>query len=351
MKESISFSKNVFISIIIPTWNSDATLPKTLKKLTQQTYQDFELMIIDNGSVSFDESKIKHDYRSLNLKIIVLKENTGFAHACNLGAQHASGTWLAFLNADAFPQPDWLEQFHIYSQQYPTVSAFCSLITQAKHPDLIDGTGDVYNISGNAWKRGYGYPIQTASKKPERIFSPNAAAAFCQRAVFMELGGFDEDFFSYFEDVDLGFRLNLAGYQCYFLPALRVEHVGSSSTSQDSDFAVYHHHRNSEWVFWKNMPGILFFIYFSLHLLGNIIFLLKYLKNGRAKIVFKAKWDALKLSGLMLSKRRTIQKQRRASISEINRMLNKQILAPYLLGYSLRKFNKAHQGREMKITE
>jgi GT2 family glycosyltransferase len=216
------------------------------------------------------------------------------------------------------------------------------LITQARYPDLIDGTGDVYNISGNAWKRGYGYPIGLAPQKPERIFSPNAAAAFYRRDVFMELGGFDEDFFSYFEDVDLGFRLNLAGYQCFFLPSLRVEHVGSSSTGQDSDFAVYHHHRNSEWVFWKNMPGILFFIYFPFHLLGNIVFFLKYLKNGRGKIVCKAKLDALKHLRPMVEKRRAIQKHRRASIPEINRILNKQVLAPYLLGYSLRKFNKAH---------
>ena len=350
MNEKTPFSENVFISIIIPTWNNGATLPKTLEKLTRQTFQDFEVIIIDNGSVSFDENTIKYDCQSLNLKIIVLKENTGFAHACNLGARQAAGEWLAFLNADAFPQPDWLEQFNICSRQYPTVSAFCSLITQAKHPGLIDGTGDVYNFSGNAWKQGYGYPIELAPKKPERIFSPNAAAAFYRRAVFLELDGFDEDFFSYFEDVDLGFRLNLAGYSCYFLPSLRVEHVGSSSTGQDSDFAVYHHHRNSEWVFWKNMPGVLFFAYFPLHLLGNIVFFLKYLKNGRTNIVIKAKFDALKHLGSMLSKRRTIQKQRQASIPEINHMLNKQVFAPYLLGYSLRKFNKAHHAKEIRIT-
>ena len=350
MKKSIPSSVNVFISIIIPTWNNDATLPKTLKRLTQQTFQNFEVLIVDNGSTNFNKSKIEQDWQPLNLKIIVLKENTGFTHACNLGVQHASGEWLAFLNADAFPQPDWLEQFYRSSQQFLDVASFCSLITQARHPDMLDGTGDVYNFSGNAWKRQAGYPIACAPQEPQRVFSANAAAAFYRRDVFLEIGGFDEDFFSYFEDVDLGFRLNLAGHQCFFLPSLRVEHIGSSSTGQDSDFAVYHHHRNSEWVFWKNMPGILFFIYFPLHLLGNIVFFLKYFKNGRAKIVIKAKFDALKYLGPMLSKRRMIQKQRRVSILDTNCMLNKQVLAPYLLGYSLRKFNKAHNGRETKRT-
>lgn len=336
----------VSISIIIPTWNNDATLSKTLKALTRQTFQDFEVILIDNGSASFDATKIIHDWPSLKIQIIALQENTGFTHACNLGAQEAAGEWLAMLNADAYPFPDWLEQFHRYARQYPDAASFCSLIIQASNPDLLDGTGDVYNISGNAWKRGAGYPLFSAPQKPERVFSANAAASFYRRDIFLAIGGFDEDFFSYFEDVDLGFRLNLAGYPCYYLPTLQVEHVGSSSTGRSSDFTIYHHHRNLEWCFWKNMPGFLCFLYFPLHLLSAIVFFFKYLLKGRGGLICRAKIDALKSFENIRRKRKGIQSQRNISLSQLNRLFDKRLFAPYLLGYNLRKYTKTIHSRK-----
>ena len=331
------------ISIIIPSWNSAKTLPRCLQSLTKQSFREFEVWIVDNGTTDFNAEKIQNEWTSLSIQIISLKENTGFAAASNLGSQQATGEWLAFLNADAFPYPDWLEQFMLSSQKYPQAAAFCSFITQFHHSDLVDGTGDVYNINGTAWKRGYGYPTYLAPAKPERVFSANAAAAFYRRDVFLEIGGFDEDFFSYFEDVDLGFRLNLYGHQCYFLPALRVEHVGSSSTGIESDFAVYYSHRNLEWTFIKNMPGILFFIYLPLHILGTFPYFLKYIILGRVNILFRAKLDAFKGIKTMFHKRKKIQANRRATLAEINSIFNKQLLAPFLLGYARRKFNKSRK--------
>ena len=335
-----------FISIIIPTWNSKKTLPTTLECLARQTFRDFEVILVDNGSAEYDQKSIEEYCHSFSSHNIHFEENKGFAYACNYGARLADGEWLAFLNADAFPHDDWLEQFQKGQQKTPQAAAFASFITQHTHPDLIDGSGDVYNISGNAWKRGYGYPVSTAPQKPERIFSPNAAAAFYKRDVFLQAGGFDEDFFSYFEDVDLGFRINLAGGQCFFLPTARVEHVGSTSTGQDSDFAVYHHHRNSDWAFLKNMPAALFIIYFPIRIVANLIFFLKYLAHGRGGIVLKAKWDAFLKTRSMLKKRRSIQRQRTAGIWEINRLFDKELCAPFLLGRRLRAFNRNRYGTE-----
>jgi len=334
------------ISVIIPTWNNDATLPTTLAALAQQTSHDFEVIIVDNGSASFDALEIQRNWQTLHLSILTLPYNSGFTHACNVGAQNAKGEWLAFLNADAFPHADWLEQFQRHYQQYPgNVASFCSLITQANQPDLIDDCGDVYNFSGNAWKRLAGYPLHFAPQKAERVFSANAAAAFYRRHIFLELGGFDGDFFSYFEDVDLGFRLNLAGYQCFYLPSLRVEHVGSASVGRDSDFAIYHHHRNLTWTYWKNMPAGLFYLYLPLLAIGEGIFFLKYLFRGRGKIICKAKIDAFKAIGKTLKKRHLIQSKRRISACQLNRLLNKQFFAPYLLGYSRRRFYRKHANK------
>jgi len=328
------------ISIIIPTWNSDAYLRICLSSLTQQTLQNFEVVIVDNGSIGFEEGKTTLEWPSLNIREVSLEENKGFAVACNLGAQAARGEWLAFLNADAFPEPDWLESFADAQKEYPHAGAFGSLILQETHPNLVDSAGDVYNISGAAWKGYGGYPVSEVPSNQRRIFAPCAAAVFYRRDVFIEIGGFDEDFFSYFEDVDLGFRLNVYGYQCIFLPEVRVRHVGSASTGKNSDFALYHYHRNFIWSFIKNMPEMLLWLYMPVHILANMLFILKYLKNERGKVVIKSKIDAVKGLGKMLAKRKIIQRDRRASVREINQLFNKNLLAPFLVGRKLRRYNK-----------
>lgn len=331
---------DIYTSIIIPTWNSDAYLQICLSCLGQQTFRNFEVLIVDNGSTAFEEDKIIARWPSLTIKVFSLKENKGFATACNLGARQAAGEWLAFLNADAFPSPTWLEQFHAAVQRFPEAGAFSSFLFQANSPVLIDDIGDVYNFSGSAWKRGYGYPLSQAPQQPERIFSANAAAAFYRRDVFLEIGGFDEEFFSYFEDVDLGFRLNLYGYKCLFLPGAKAAHVGSSSTGKGSDFALYHYHRNMEWAYLKNMPSLLFWMYLPIHLTVGLVFLINYLRYGKFKMVLRAKLDAMKGIKKMIAKRKKIQAERKAGIQEINRLINKNLLATFLQGRNLRRYNR-----------
>lgn len=328
------------ISIIIPTWNSNAYLSICLNSLALQTFRNFEVVIVDNGSKGFDKSKTTEERSPMDIKVISLTENMGFAVACNLGAQVATGEWLAFLNADAYPEPDWLESFMAGQNEYPQAGCFGSMILRDSEPNLVDSAGDVCHMSGTAWKEFSGYPVSKVPVDSRRIFAPYAAAAFYNRNVFFEIGGFDEDFFSFYEDVDLGFRLNLYGYQCIFLPDTRVRHVGSSSTGKDSDFALYHSQRNFIWSYIKNMPGLLFWLYFPVHLLANLIFFLQYIKRGRAKVVFKAKADASKGLKKMLVKRRQIQHERRASVREINQLIDKHLLAPFLLGRNLRRYNK-----------
>ena len=330
------------ISVIIPTWNSENYLPTCLEHLSSQTNTDFEVILVDNGSCNFQAGKIPAQWLNLTINEISIKENKGFAFACNLGAKEANGKWLAFLNADAYPYPDWLEKFTEARKSLPQASAFGSYILQTDPSNFVDSTGDIYNFSGIAWKGYNKYPVSIAPTKPFQILSPCAAAAFYRRDVFLEIGGFDEDYFSYFEDVDLGFRLNLYGYSCYSIPDMRVRHVGSSSTGKSSNFALYHYHRNQTWTYYKNMPGILFWLYFPLYLLGVFLFILKYLLNRRGKVVIKAKLDAFKQLSKFSQKRKIVQHERRAGIKTINKMLNKNLFAPYLLGRKLRKYNKIH---------
>jgi GT2 family glycosyltransferase len=121
----------------------------------------------------------------------------------------------------------------------------------------LDGAGDEYHVSGLAWRRFYNHLANGYGLKPEEVFGACAAAAMYRREDFLKIGGFDEDYFSYFEDVDLSFRLRLAGGRCLYVPDAIVHHVGSASTGKLSDFVVYYGHRNLVWTFFKDMPGTL----------------------------------------------------------------------------------------------
>jgi GT2 family glycosyltransferase len=266
-----------------------------------------------------------------------LPQNLGFTAGNNLGARLARGKWLVLLNADAFPVPNWLAGLVKASEDHPAFNSFSSRQLQADNPKMLDGAGDAYHVSGLAWRIGLGYPSERYGLESREIFSPCAAAAMYLRQAFLEVGGFDEDFFSYFEDVDLGFRLQLSGYRCLYVAQAVVHHIGSSTFGQRSDFAFYHSHRNLVWTYVKNMPSKMFWLYFPQHLIGNLIYLIYYALQGRGKVLMKAKIDAIKGLPAARRKRNTIQKELRASNEDLSGVMEHGLLQPYLLGYHLRK--------------
>jgi GT2 family glycosyltransferase len=141
-----------------------------------------------------------------------------------------------------------------------------------------------------------------------------------------DVGGFDEDFFCYVEDVDLGFRLRLAGHKALYVPDAVAHHVGSATTGgQHSDFAVYHGHRNLVWTFMKNMPGILFWLLLPLHAAMNLVAVAVFTLRGQGWVILRAKWDAVKGLPTMWRKRKLVQSTRIATVREIWRCLDKHI--------------------------
>jgi GT2 family glycosyltransferase len=292
-----------------------------LDSLKEQTYKNFEILIIDNGSVDDSVNSVEADYPQLNLRIKRLDKNTGFAYANNFGAQMARGKWLALLNADAFPEPDWLENLMAAASQYPNAS-FSSRQIQANNPEFLDGEGDLYRITGFAKRRSYNTPVYSADENLVEIFSPCAAAALYPRQAFLDAGGFDEDFFSYYEDVDLGFRLRLYGLASYYVPHAVVHHIGSASTGKMSDFSVYYEQRNLLWTYLKNMPSVLLWFSLPFHIVLSLAFFFK----RTPRIVWKAKLDAIRHLGKVIAKRKKIQKERQTSTREIFRLLNKRVV-------------------------
>lgn len=282
---------------------------------------------MDNGSTDQEYLNLEGKYPGLELTIKKLNENLGFAIANNLGARLASGKYLALLNADAFPEPDWLEQLLKAAQDNPQFTFFASRQIQANIPELLDGTGDAYHVSGLAWRQNYNHLANAYGAQSCEVFSACAAAALYSRDDFIKVGGFDEDYFSYFEDVDLSFRLRLAGGRCLYVPQAVVYHVGSASTGKESDFAFYHGYRNLVWTFFKDMPAPLFWAYLPRHMLMNMYVSAVFLLRRKRSIILKAQVDAFRALPAILRKRKQVQQSRTASSREIERVMTRE---PYI---------------------
>ena len=318
----------VSVAVIIVNWNSGRDLEKCLAALKNQSRPPREIIVVDNASSDESLSGIKEKFPSVEL--IRLDDNTGFSHANNLGVKKVKACdWIAFLNPDAFAALDWLKNLARAAEGNPKFSFFGSHMLRYGVADALDGTGDIYHVSGLAWRRDFGLQASQTKRTTGEIFSPCAAAAMIRKEVFLDAGGFDETFHSYFEDVDLGFRIRLLGHRCLYVADAEVEHVGSGSTHRTSDYAVYHGHRNLVWAYVKNMPGTLFWIYLPQHLLANGAALVWFTIKGKGNVIFRAKWDALKGLPRALAQRKIVQGNLKVAIREIRRMLVKGWFLPY----------------------
>ena len=318
------------ISVILVSWNSAGHLSRCLESLLLQTFQQFEIILIDNGSSDRGTDELEQKYPELDLHLERLTSNLGFAAANNIGARRARGRWLALLNTDAFPEPEWLEALIQAAENNQEFTFFASRQLQAHAPDFLDGAGDAYHISGLGWRRYYNLLSENHALQAEEVFSPCGAAALYLRDDFLQAGGFDEDYFSYFEDVDLGFRLRLSGKKCLYVPQAVVQHVGSASTKKRSSFSVYHGYRNMMWTFAKDMPGVLFWLCLPVHV-GTILFFILYLTvRDRNSVIWHAVFDALSGIPVIAAKRRIIQQNRTIRPQDIKYILSTGLLEPYL---------------------
>lgn len=310
------------VLVVIVNWNSGENLQRCLDALAQQRVNGFRTLVVDNGSR--DGSAALAEGGLPDVDLFRVGKNEGFARANNLAfARAVDCKWIALLNPDAYPEPDWLERLLDAAREEPDYAFFASRLLCAKDPALLDGAGDEYHISGLMWRRGHRKLAAGAYQRREEAFSACGAAALFRRDAILAAGGFDEDFFCYVEDADLAFRLRLLGHRCLYVPDAVVRHVGSAASGVRSDFSLYHGHRNLVWCYIKNMPGALFWLYLPMHLLLNITTLIWFTLEGRGRIIFKAKWDALRGFPRAWQKRKEVQKKRVASLRDIRRTMVK----------------------------
>ena len=310
-------------TVVVVNWNGGAYLRQCLLALQAQTEPSFVAVIADNGSTDGSDAEVAllNDPR---FSLLRLGANHGFAVANNRAVQHSTaGDWIALLNPDAFAEPDWLACLLRAAERDPQAASFGSRLVTAADPMVLDGTGDVYDVSGRVWRRDHGLRMSASAARSDEIFSPCAAAALYRRDAWNAAAGFDEDFFCYVEDVDLGFRLRLLGYRSVYVPDSVCRHVGSGITGRHSDFADYHGQRNLVWTFVKNMPGALFWLLLPLHLLLNIAALLLFASRGQSRVVLNAKRDAIAGLPQVWRKRQTVQATRKAEVADLWKSLHK----------------------------
>jgi len=298
------------ISVVIVAFESAATLSRCLAALRAQTFGDFEVLLVDNASTDgAAQAAAKADPA---IRLIEAGGNIGFAAGNNLAAGQARGQWLALLNPDAYADPDWLEQLIAATQRWPKIRSFACLQKAADRPGKVDGAGDVLTLAGIPYRGAYGHDLVPL---PEgEVFSACGAAHLIARDLFLQLGGFDDRFFCYCEDVDLGYRLRLIGEVTLFVPQAVVSHVGSAVLGARSDFALYHGAKNRLWLLIKNTPWPLVPVVALLHLPVMALLLVLHVLRGEARPVLLGLLAGLAGIGPMLTSRRSIQATRTASI-------------------------------------
>ncbi|HEV3217884.1 MAG TPA: glycosyltransferase family 2 protein [Vicinamibacterales bacterium] len=322
------------VAVLIVNWNGGGFLRQCLEALERQQRQPDHIVVVDNGStddsVAMAETPLRH------VELIRLPSNVGFAAANNIAARAAQRfDGLALLNPDAFAEPGWLGALTSAADGDAGAAAFASQMLLDSDPDLLDGAGDTYHVSGRAWRNGHRSPRASVPAADAEVFAACAAAALYRREAFDEVGGFDERYFSYFEDVDLGFRLRLRGYSCRYVHRAVVRHVSSGIAGYRSDFAVYHGERNLVWTFFKNMPAPLLFLYLPQHVALNLAALLYYPLRDQGGVVLRAKLDAVRGLPSVLRTRRLVQATRRPGAWALRRTLRRGVAAPYTARYSV----------------
>ncbi len=309
-----------FFSVVIPNFNGERYLPTCLAALRRQTFTDFEVIVADDASTDGAVELVERDFPEVRL--VLNRQNQGFAVTCNTGAAASNGRFVVLLNNDTEPDEKWLEELAKVIVANPNAAAVASKLLLFDRRNTLHTAGDALGIDGVArnlgvWQRDIGqFDAGT------QIFSACGGASAYRREVWDALGGFDEEFRMYLEDVDWGFRAHLAGYESVFAPEAKVyHHVSASGGDLQSSYYVG---RNSIWMIAKDMPtGLL------LKNLGSIIVAqlmvalaaLGSIRGAAARARLRGQWDGIRGLRAQLAKRQLIQRNRVSTDAEISRLL------------------------------
>jgi GT2 family glycosyltransferase len=310
-----------------------------LQSLTKQNLnQPFEVVVVDNGSDDDSPEMVLKDYAENTIfrtEVIRNSENRGFCAANNQGFAVSDSEFVALLNNDAEAEPAWLEKLASAFDGRPDVGMAASKILVHEDPRRIDKAGHLIYPDGQNRGRGSGELDQGQYDRVEEVLWPDGCAAMYRRAMLDEIGGFDEDFFAYADDAELGLRARIAGWKCQYIPGAVVRHHRGATLGVRSSRRLELIERNRVWLAIKLFPWSLLWwnpLYYALRLGAGVWAALtgqgevgKY-PGVRGKLVaalamLKGDWQALRLIPRMLAKRREVARIRKLSPREIRKLI------------------------------
>jgi GT2 family glycosyltransferase len=307
---------------VIPNWNGADFLGDCLTSLANQTIPA-EVVVVDGGSTDGSRALVRERFPDVTL--LALPHNRGFAAAVNAGIEHAlvrGVEYVALLNNDAVAAPDWLASLARAAELHPEAGTVTSKLLRSDR-ERIDSTGDFYSSWGWAYPRGRDELDRGQYDTPElrEVFCGSGGASLYRAAMLREVGLFDEAYFAYLEDQDLGFRAQLMGWKARYEPSAIAYHRMMGTSATIANFDRYHMLRNSIYLYVKNMPAPLHVRYLPKFLVALALMAANDVRRRRFNCLLGAYWDALRHLPYLLRQRRRIQATRRVPVSYINAIL------------------------------
>lgn len=325
------------ISVIILNYNGRHLLQECIDSVFQQTYENYEIIVVDNGSSDGSSEFLEEKYGD-KIRLVINKTNLGFAEGNNVGIAVSSGYYVALLNNDAIAEPAWLEELSTAAENSgETYGMWASKILFYADRNVIDTAGHLIYPDGLNRGRGKGECDTGQYDKQEEVFFPSGCAALYLKKLFDDLGGFDKDFFAYGDDTDLGLKARLAGWRCLYVPAAVVYHKSSATTGVYSPFKAYLVERNRVWILIKYFPLLNIFLSIFYTLLRFVLqaygalsgkgaagrFVEAASKTELLRVLFKAYCDAIAGMPAMMKKRRDFRKHIKTGADDFNAWLRR----------------------------
>ncbi|MEZ4642993.1 MAG: glycosyltransferase family 2 protein [Chloroflexota bacterium] len=307
-------------SIIIPPLNGKQHLDDCLQSLQRQTFTDYEVILVDNGSHDGSQAYVRERYPDVIL--LELGQNRGFTGACNAGWAAAQGEIIILLNNDTEADSRWLAEVVGAFQRYPDVGSVASKMLLFDRRDHLHTAGDFVRVDGIPGNRGVWQLDEGQFAQEELVFSACGGAAAYRRSMLAEIGFLDDDFFFSCEDVDMGWRANLAGWRVLYVPTAVIYH--KLKATGGNTIASYYDGRNFLYLIWKNYPASLLRRHWRSVARAQIAITREALRHWRgaaARARLRGQLAGLWGMPKMWRKRRQIQAKRRISDETLTQRL------------------------------
>jgi GT2 family glycosyltransferase len=316
----------------VVNWNRKELLRACLLSLTRQSTSDFETIVVDNGSTDGSADMAEREFAA---RVIRNPDNRGFCAANNQGIAAARGEFIALLNNDAEAEPAWLAELFCACSSLPEIGMAASKILIWEDPSRIDKAGHLMFPDGQNRGRGSGQADLGQFDREEDVLWPDGCAAMYRKPMLDRIGGFDEDFFAYGDDAELGLRARIAGYRCLYAPRAVVRHHRGSTLGMDSDWRVTLIERNRVLLAAKLFPWSLLLLnpfYYLVRIAAGALLTQRSHRDiahfpglsGKLRIaraLLAGDIAALRLLPRILAKRKQIAAIRKLSPRDVRRLL------------------------------